>query len=209
MPTGLWLYSYVALWTLLLIECVVLALLLRLTSQLYRHWIKNDPDWGLPLGALAPKLPGLDVYDRPVPAIVGPRKRVLVFVSPGCKSCRSILDRVPAVARFPDADVVLVVRAREAIARLFVAEGLRLTDKPHFPVFADRDGLLAAQYNVVVAPFVVVLDAAGRVAARGAAITLSELDQLLSQADSTSVALHDPATAVEPGQHASIPVRRT
>lgn len=148
MPTGVWLYSYCALWLLILLECLALILLVRQMGGLYEHWIRNDPDWGLPLGSLAPALPDVDLYGRTISlAASRGRKTVLFFLSPGCRSCKDSILRVPAIAKEEDVEVVLVVRAGELQTKLFVSQHYRDREFPDVPVTADPDNHVAGQYK--------------------------------------------------------------
>src|SRR5438046_981558 len=140
MASGPWGYSYVGLWALLLLEGVLLFGLIRQMVRLYEHWIINDPDWGLPLGSLAPALPVKDLFGRPVSlAAARGKKTLLLFLSRGCKACRDTLALVPSMPRGKDKELVLVIAERDPQVASFVAELNSETGVPRMPVIADGD----------------------------------------------------------------------
>ncbi len=205
MPTGGWLFSYFALWLLLLVVCLAVVMMVRQVDRLYTYWIKNDPDWGLPLGSLAPAVPERDVYGRPV-SLAAPRARktVLFFVTPGCRSCNHAMLLVGTSTNPDEAEVVLVVRAGELKTKLYVSEYGRDELFRQVPVIADPDGRVSADYKVVVAPYTVIVDAAGRVGAKGSALTGGEIWMLMNQADrlsaSSQAGLRSPLLAIDGGE---------
>jgi peroxiredoxin len=184
MPTGAWLYSYLALWFLLALECLALVLVLRQVARLHSYWLRNDPDWGLPLGSLAPALPPKDLYGRNLSlAAARGRKTVLFFLTPGCRGCEHAMSLVGTTTNPDDAEVVLVVRGSAVKVKLFVSRHGREARFPEVPVVADPEGTVSERYKVVVAPYTVVLDTARRVVAKGSAITDGDMWLLMSQAD--------------------------
>src|SRR5438128_1370489 len=184
MPTGAWLYSYFALWLLLAVECVALVLVVRQVGRLYSYWLKNDPDWGLLLGSLAPALPEVDLYGRSV-SLAAPRgkKTVLFFVTPGCRACDHAIALVGTSTNPDEAEVVLVAGAGELKTKLFVSQYGRDALFPEVSVIADPEGKASSQYKAIITPYTVVVDTRGRVAAKGSVTTGGEVWLLMNQAD--------------------------
>jgi hypothetical protein len=96
------------------------------------------------------------------------------------------------------AAMVLIVVGKELDARLFMAEHWGETVPRGARIVADAERSLMEQYRVRGAPYAVVVDEAGRVAAKGTAVTLDEYGYLLARADGAL----EPASGGEPGlQH--------
>jgi methylamine dehydrogenase accessory protein MauD len=180
----MWLYSYLALWTLLLLISFLLIAVQRQLRELYGYWVKNDPEWGLPLGALAPAVSGEDAYGRPVSLAAGRGKKTLLFfLSPGCKSCRAAMGRVPSLREREDAQLILVVSATPLQTQLFLAGHRQDVAFPDVLAVADAKRELAEQYKVAAVPYSVVVDEDGRVGAKSAGWSLEEIDSLITAAE--------------------------
>jgi peroxiredoxin len=183
MPTGIWLYSYLALWALLMTTSLLLVAVIRQVRDLHSYWGENDPAWGLPLGAPAPALPKEDLFGRPVTlGAERGKKTVLLFLSRGCPGCRAAMTEMPVLATREDMILVLVVSGKPLDARLFLATFRREIGFPHVPALADPDSKLTQQYNARAVPYVVVVDEDGRIGAQGA-VPLDQLGSLFHQAD--------------------------
>jgi methylamine dehydrogenase accessory protein MauD len=180
----MWLYSYLALWTLLLVVSFLLVVVLRQLRELYGYWVKNDPEWGLPLGALAPAVSGEDAYGRPVSLAAGRGKKTLLFfLSPGCRSCRTAMRGVPALREREDAELVLVVSGNPLQTQLFLANHRQDVAFPDILAVADAKRELAEQYKVAAVPYSVVVDEDGRVGAKSARWSLEEIASLVTSAE--------------------------
>jgi len=97
---------------------------------------------------------------------------------------------MPPLRLCPSDPAVLVVRARELPARLFVtehSEHAREVNFPQAPVLSDPQNRVADAYNARVVPYIVVVDAQGRIAAKGSGFTLGQIGNLLNQADRLEV----------------------
>jgi methylamine dehydrogenase accessory protein MauD len=184
MPTGIWLYSYLVLWALLLIESLLMIGIVRQIGSMHGHYVKNDPDSGLPLGALAPAIHGEDVYGRPVSLATSRGKKTLIyFLSTGCHGCRTVLSYVHALGTLDEFELILVMSASKMRTQLFLAELWHGSPTPSFMVVADEKRLHADRYKSVVVPYAVVVDEDGLIGAKGGPMTLTEVAALLRQAD--------------------------
>ncbi len=185
MPSGLWLYSYIALWGLLLIVSALLVGVLRQITALHAYCVRNDPEWGLPLASMAPALPERDLFGRRLSLGASRGKKTLLyFVSRHCSSCRAAMRLVPLLSEAVDEfELVLIVGSSETDSRMFLEEHRRKDAFPGVHVVADPSGRLMAEYKVAAVPYVVVVDEAGRIGARGGGVTSGELGGLIAQAD--------------------------
>lgn len=184
MPQGLWLYSYLGLWALLILTSLLLFAVVRQLRALHSFWVQNDPEWGLPLGALAPAVAGGDVFGNP--ATLGTargKKTLILFLSRGCKACRQVVLMVPTLTRWEQTELLLVVGGSALDARLYMAEHHREERFPSVPVLCDRDYGLMEKYKVSAVPYVVVVDEDGRVGAKGSPLASAEIAMLLRQSD--------------------------
>jgi len=210
MPTGLWLYSYLALWGLLVVTGVLLVGILRHVADLHAYWMQHDPAWGLPLGAVAPVLPTEDFLGRPLSIGAGRgRKTTLLFVSRGSSACRRVMTDVPVLAAREDIELVLVVVDQPDNARQLLQEARREVNFPNMPVLVDHDRALTQQYSARSVPHAVIIDEEGRVGAMGVA-SLGGFEALLQQADSLRArrpAVDDLSDPLRNGAEAEIPAR--
>jgi methylamine dehydrogenase accessory protein MauD len=172
--------SYVVLWTLVIAEGVAIFVLLRAVGSIFlggREAIERD---GLPLGAVAPPFEAHDAAGRPVQLahLLG-RWSVLIFASPSCGICRELLPTVQSLSRDLGgaADISVLLRGEVEDARLMqesLAGPIRI-------LAIGRNGI-AQRYRVRVSPYAQVLDASGRVRAKGLVNTRDHVEHLLSSA---------------------------
>ncbi len=185
MPTGAWMFSYFALWTLVIFEGAVCILLVRQANSQVNHWVRNDPDWGLPLGSLAPVLPDYDFRGAAISSVPQAGKlRVLFFVSTKCSACDQIMMRVSPTVGIDDVEVILIVQGNEENTALYLAKH-RSDIIPNLLVVTDPERSIAENYKANVSPFVVVINSNGRVGAKRSALTLTEIGMLIDSAKVT------------------------
>jgi methylamine dehydrogenase accessory protein MauD len=183
MPSGIWLYSYLALWLLLLLESALLIGMIRQVAQLHAHWVRNDPVTGLPLGAKAPALRHHDIAGRAVSlGSERGRKTLLLFLSPGCRSCREAIERIGSLLEFGKFEIVLAVGASVTKTRLFVMEYDSLVEAD-VPVIADAERELSDRYRVGAVPYIVLIDEDGRIGGKGVGLSVLDAGVLVTQAD--------------------------
>lgn len=155
--SGWWTAAFVAQWALLIVLCVVVVALARQVGTLHlrlgpRGALEID-DEGPPLGEMLPSVTArADDGDRV--AVGGPGAgRLVLFSSATCIVCREVAPGVPAAAR---------------------AAGLEAQ------VLHDPDAERA--FEVPGTPFLVVLDEAGIVRAKGTVNNLEQMEGLVDTA---------------------------
>lgn len=188
--------SYVALWLLLLVIGILLLLLYRHFGVMSLGTLEGVQRDGLPVGAAAPPLGGVTASGDD--AGWEPRRGavdLLLFVSPDCGPCETLLPVVNRLAASPAARrlgiTAIVPGPRETVARL--------DEKYHPPYLClAEDGSGAfARFRVRVTPFAFVIGADGRVLAKGLCSDPERLRALLDAAGVDDVAAAV-GTAVQP-----------
>lgn len=183
---GWWAASYIVLWALVIVLCFVVVALARQIGTLHlrlgpRGAFELDTE-GPPLGEAPPPMNTLAVSGESI-TIGGPGEaQMLLFVSPGCRVCDQVLPSLPAVAasgRFrpyvvTDVDIFETHR------------GLDL-DEIHAPVIPGQS--VSTNYEVPGTPYVVLLDSAGIVRAKG---TVNNLEQIEGLVDTAVRRMSDP-----------------
>ena len=99
MPHGVWLWAYWAVGILALSEVGLLMIVLRQIGDFHAYWVADDADQGLPVGAGAPPLPAMDLYDRPIPMPLPGRPRLLLFLARGCSACQDAMQVIPELSQ--------------------------------------------------------------------------------------------------------------
>ena len=176
---GWWAASYVVLWSLVIVLCVVVVALARQIGTLHlrlgpRGALEMD-DEGPPLGE-APEPFDLTDIDGGSVTIGGPgNPQLLLFVSPGCMLCEQVLPSVSAIAAAGRLTpyVLTDVDATES-ALTFGPKRLEAPVVPGQPI--------ASAYDVPGTPYVVVLDEQGVVKAKGTVNNLEQMEGLVDTA---------------------------
>jgi methylamine dehydrogenase accessory protein MauD len=176
---GWWTVSYLVLWLLVIVLCIVVVALARQIGTLYlrlgpRGALEMD-DEGPALGEAPQPLEASDGDGRPV-HIGGPgAAQLLMFVSPGCHVCEQVLPSLPVVAHDAKLSPVVITDAdAEETALVF---GRKAVAAPVVPGIQ-----IAQRYEVPGTPFVVVLDDLGVVRAKGTVNNLEQMEGLVSTA---------------------------
>ena len=184
MPTGMWLYAYLALWIVLAIEAMLLVVVIRQIARLYEHWARSEAGGGLPLEALAPAVGGRDLLGRPVSlGLSSGRKTLVLFLSPKCGTCQGALKG--AMAQQPLLNgvlLLLVITAEEARARLFVQRFTLEEKHPDVIVLADPKRNVASRYKVGAVPYAVVVDEEGHIGAAKVGVKEEDIPVLIDAA---------------------------
>lgn len=184
---GWWAVSYVTLWALVVVLCLVVVALARQIGTLHMRLgptgaLEMD-DEGPALGSPASSIRTEDIKGEPI--VVGQRSQLLLFVSPGCHVCDQVLPSISAVAessRF--APVVITDVDEEETALTFKAKRVAA------PVVAGIG--IAQAYEVPGTPYVVVVDDSGVVAAKGTVNNLEQVEGLIDTARRRSIeGLHE------------------
>ena len=175
MTSGWWIASYVVLWLLVVLLSILVVALARQVGVLHlrlgpRGALEED-DEGPPLGEAVPAVESRDTEGRPV-TIGGAGGQLVLFVSPDCSLCHTVLPSLPVAARVAGLHPAVVVDSVTA-----GETALQVTRKG-IPVVADPP--IAHSYRVPGTPYVVAIDAAGVVLAKG---TVNNLEQMEGLAD--------------------------
>jgi methylamine dehydrogenase accessory protein MauD len=175
---GWWTASYVVLWCLVVVLCIVVVALARQIGTLHlrlgpRGALEID-DEGPPLGESPQPLEGMDRAGGRV-AIGGPgRRQLILFVSPTCRVCDAVLPAVPVVARAGGLSPLIVTDSTEGLEMVLDKSiGVRVVSAP----------AAASAFSVPGTPYAVFLDDSGTVRAKG---TVNNLEQLEGLADTAA-----------------------
>jgi methylamine dehydrogenase accessory protein MauD len=128
---------------------------------------KKAPDFTLP--DLAGGVVALQSY-------VG-RKLLLVFMQPGCGSCRTIVPELNRLQDTGETQVLVLHNSDTEAVRRWLKE-LR----PHFPVAVQERFNLSKRYEVFATPFAFLIDEHGVIAARGIVSTKQYLGFVMTRA---------------------------
>lgn len=174
---GWWAVSYVMLWALVVALCLVVVALARQIGTLHmrlgpRGALEMD-DEGPELGSEAPAIPTHDMAGEPV--VIGTSDQLLMFVSPGCHVCEQVLPSVGAVAEGGRLAPYVITDVDEEETTLVFRH--KRVGAPVVPGIA-----VAQAYAVPGTPYVVVVDASGRVAAKGTVNNLEQIEGLIDSA---------------------------
>jgi methylamine dehydrogenase accessory protein MauD len=176
---GWWTASYIVLWLLVLVLCVVVVALARQIGTLYlrlgpRGALEID-DEGPPLGEAPQSVDAPDTDGRVV-HVGGPGDpQLLMFVSPGCHVCDQVLPALPVVAHDARLKPIVVTDVdAEETALVFANKAVSAPVVPGIEI--------VRRYEVPGTPFVVVLDEMGVVRAKGTVNNLEQMEGLISTA---------------------------
>ncbi|HEY7873873.1 MAG TPA: hypothetical protein VIG64_02005 [Actinomycetota bacterium] len=173
---GWWAASYVVLWLLVVVLCVVVVALARQIGTLHlrlgpRGALEMD-DEGPPLGEAPEPVDTTDIEGRAV-AIGGPGDaQVLMFVSPGCMLCEQVMPSLPAIASSGDFTPYVLTDVDATESKLVF--GPKRLQAPVVPAIE-----IASAYDVPGTPYVVVLDRYGIVRAKGTVNNLEQMEGLV------------------------------
>jgi len=177
--SGWWAASYVALWILVGLLCIVVVALARQIGTLHlrlgpRGALEMD-DEGPALGEGRPAIESQDLEGNPV--TVGGRgsEQFLLFVSPGCMVCEQVMPSVGAVAEATGKRPLVLADLDETETRLAFQH-----KRVAAPIVASRESF--SVYEVPGTPYVVVLDVNGVVQAKGTVNNLEQMEGLVDTA---------------------------
>jgi hypothetical protein len=178
--------SYAALWLLLLTTGVLVLLLYRHFGMMSLGTLEGVQRDGLPVGSVAPPISGVTAAGED--AGWNPTRgqhQLLLFASPNCEPCATVLPFVAQVARAADGSLgvaAVVPGPREDVVR-FVERY-----RPPFACLAEDGSGAFTQYRVRVTPFGFVIGSDGRILAKGLCSDQIRLRGLLEAADLPEVA---------------------
>jgi hypothetical protein len=167
-----------------------------LVLLLYRHFgvmslgtLEGVLRDGLPIGSVAPPISGVTAAGQDTSwAPKRGQPQLLLFASPDCEPCATVLPHVERLARAMNGDlgIAAVVPGPKGEVARFVKR-FRLS----FPCLAEDGSGAFSRYRVRVTPFGFVVGSDGRVLAKGLCSDQVRLRGLLEAAD-----LHDVARAL-------------
>lgn len=171
-----WAVSYIALWVLVVVLCVVVVALARQIGTLHlrlgpRGALEMD-DEGPPLGEGLIPIEATDLDGRRV-ALGGPGDpQLLLFVSPGCQVCETVLPSIGAVAEAAGMKPYIVTDLDTTETGLTFAHR-----RLNAPVVPSPEA--ARAYSIPGTPYVMVLDTLGVVRAKGTVNNLEQMEGLV------------------------------
>lgn len=137
---------------------------------------------GLKLGTVAPEfqLPDLEGRDFSLADFSG-RRRLLVFVQPGCGPCHDIVPELNALQSSEELHVLGIINGTDAEARQWA-------DEVHaaFPVLRQENWALSKAYKTYATPFGYLVDEHQRITSRGLVGSSQYLSYVLSGAGNES-----------------------
>lgn len=164
---------------LVLALCVIVVALARQIGTLHlrlgpRGALEVD-DEGPRLGDSAPAETTRDLQGRELTIGERGRSQLLLFVSPGCRVCDEVLPALPVIARQYKLAPFLITDADRSEAAAAYDSKTSVA-----PLIADQD--VVRSYRVPGTPYVVVVDDAGVVRAKGTVNTLEQMEGLVETA---------------------------
>ncbi len=171
---GVWLVSYIVLWLLVLGMGVLILLLYRQLGIMYLGSAEGVSRDGLNKGTQAPDFSLTDQYGN-LQRLINYRGRptLLLFGSPHCSPCRTLLPQLHEwAAAHPEVGVLWLNAASPEESLKFVSDtGATIPVAPYPP-----EGNLLDIYKVRVTPFSFLLDENGVIRAKGLVNTKAGLD---------------------------------
>jgi methylamine dehydrogenase accessory protein MauD len=173
---GVWLVSYIVLWVLVLTMGVLILLLYRQLGIMYLGSAEGVSRDGLPKGTQAPDFSVTDQYGN-LQRLINYRGRptLLLFGSPHCSPCRTLLPQLHDwAAAHPEVGVLWLNAASPEESLKFVSDtGATIPVAPYPP---EGNSNLLDTYRVRVTPFSFLLDENGVIRAKGLVNTKAGLD---------------------------------
>lgn len=186
---GPFVFSYVALWVLVVLQALLLIGLTRAFYDLRQGYEAAErPSLK---GRRAPSFSAIDLSGSPVTtASLAGKPAALLFVSPTCPSCTVSLAELGALASDSTRGVVIVCRGGHADCWQ-LAEDYRLT----LPVVADENGELMQVFGISATPMAVRISAHGVIESYGEPVRGEDLEELLAGVARTEEPITQPTEA--------------
>lgn len=174
--TGLWLLSYIILWLVVVVLCLITVGLLQQLGILQRQLeqrgseLTNEEqllhpaleDDGPTTGSVLPQLTVNSINgfgSLTLSSLSSQGYSLLMFLSPLCESCQHIVESLNMLVKEAEnvGNVIVFMRADEQACRSFI------TIFPlHLPVICDNERTITMNFNVHHAPFGLLYDAQSR-----------------------------------------------
>jgi methylamine dehydrogenase accessory protein MauD len=176
---GLWFVSYIALWTLVLLEGIIIVVLLRQIGLLH---LRLQPagaratNVGPDIGTKLPERRADGLAGNPVAIVDHRRPKLLLFVSPHCSACDELMPAVKTIARSErdTLDVILITANDDEASNRSYIKKHGLADIPYV---ASAD--VAWEYGVMTTPHALVVDSDGVVRSKGIVNHIEHLESLV------------------------------
>jgi len=177
--SGWWAASYVALWILVVVLCIVVVALARQIGTLHlrlgpRGALEMD-DEGPALGEGRPPVTSTDIGGHKVTVGGEGAEQFLLFVSPGCMVCEQVMPSIGAVAEATGKRPVVLTDMDEVETRLAWQH-----KRVAAPIVASIEAFQS--YEVPGTPYLVVLDDKGVVQSKGTVNNLEQMEGLIDTA---------------------------
>lgn len=176
--SGVFYFSYVVLWGLVIIEGILLLLVFRhfgLSALGSAEGISRD---GLPIGETVPNFTSITASGEHIEwAPNMGRSQVLAFVSADCGPCANVLPSLNRLAELgTDLDVTYVVPGSLANASKLVT---RFHPPASVTCIAEEASEAYARFRVRVTPYIVIAGRDGRILVKGLCDSPGKLQQYL------------------------------
>lgn len=176
------LVSHVMLWVVVLLLTVAMLALVRQVGMMNRRiqpWGARVTPLGPQIGQEAPSFDVADVEGRMVRIGGGPKRTLLVFLSPSCTSCAGVAPAVQSIARSERGWIQTIVvnnGSREEVVAFSERNGIA-----HLPTVISEEIKNAFQANAT--PYAYLIGRDGRVAAKGIVNSFEHLDSIVRAAE--------------------------
>ncbi len=177
--TGWWAAAFVAQWVLVVALCVVVLALARQVGTLHLRLGPRGPlelaEEGPPLGE-APMPTEAATMEGDTRVVGGPGDgQFLLFVSPTCPICETVLPSLPAVASVGRMEPIVIADVESRGARKALHH--KRIEAPVIPAPS-----IVELYGVPGVPYAVVLDERGVVLAKGTVNNLEQMEGMVDMA---------------------------
>jgi methylamine dehydrogenase accessory protein MauD len=105
------------------------------------------------------------------------RRRLLVFVQPGCGPCSAVVPALNSLQRKGDIQVLVISNGEQEENRVWGEK-----HKVEFPVLLQDERRLSRRYEVFATPFAFLVDEQGQIAAKGIINNARHIEFLLGSA---------------------------
>src|SRR5437667_2024783 len=179
--TGLWLVSYIILWLMFLVLCLITIFLLQqlglLQRQLKQYGLETakekellyyvSEDDGPAIGSVLPLLTTNSINgfgSLTLPGIEAEGYSLLMFLSPLCEPCQHIVEPLNMLVKdtLNTGKIIAIIRADQLASRSFIS-----IFPLNLPVISDNERTITMDFNVHHAPFGLLYNAQGVLISKG------------------------------------------
>jgi hypothetical protein len=179
MPEGIWTYVLAVIWLVLITQTGMIVVMARYLRHQYTLTAQNNADLDTIGPRIAVPLPrveamGLDGNRVSLGGMMG-RRRLLIFLSPGCTVCTAILRELPSVDVPSGTEVVLGFDGKRERVQDIVSH-----HAVSFPTLLDEKRAIQKRLEITLIPFALVVDEEGYVVEKGIPRGAREIQLLLA-----------------------------